>query len=155
MNTLEILECVRQDKELKKYFVGVFACDTIPKQRKGCYIFNTDPSSKPGKHWQVKFFENDGTAEHFDSYGRPAADADNYNSVRLQGPLSSVCGQYCLYYLCHKVRGRRMKEIVNDFSTDYVLNDLCVTQYINRHFNLNVETYELSYILSQICKPEC
>ena len=154
MNTSQLLHCVKQDHTLSKYFIGVFACDTIPKTSTGCYIFNTDPIAKPGTHWQARFTETDGAVEQFDSYGRPSQ-TDSYNLKRIQGPLSSSCGQYCLYYLCHKARGRRMKEIVNDFSTDYVLNDLCVTEFINRNFNLNTETYNLLHVMSQICKPEC
>lgn len=154
MNTAQLQQCATQDRLLSKYFIGVFAADTIPKPSTGCYIFNTDPIAKPGTHWQARFIESDGTIEHFDSYGRPSK-AASYNTKRIQGPLSSACGQYCLYYLCHKVRGRRMKEIMNDFSADYVLNDLSVTEFINRHFNLNTETYNLSHVMSQICKSEC
>ena len=47
-----------------------------------------------------------------------------------------------------------MNSIVNDFSDDYVLNDLCVTEFINRNFDLNTETYELDNIISQISKAE-
>ena len=153
MNTAQLIHCAKQDRLLSKYFDGVFASDTLPKRSPGCYIFNTDPISKPGSHWQARFIESDGSIEHFDSYGR-AAQTTSYNSTRIQGPLSSSCGQYCLYYLCHKVRGRGMKEIVNDFSTDYVLNDLCITEFINRHFDLATETYHLPRVISQICKSE-
>ena len=47
-----------------------------------------------------------------------------------------------------------MKEIVNDYSSDYVLNDLCVTEFINRNFDLNTSAYELENILSQISRAE-
>ena len=158
MNTIQLLKCVEQDELLGKYFIGVYAIDTLPKimpQMPACYIFNTDPIKKPGVHWQARFFTTDGIEEHFDSYGRqPLKGTFDYNSVRIQGPLSSSCGQYCLYYMCHRVRGRSMNDIVNDFSTDYVFNDLNVTEYVNKYFNLNVETYDISHIISQISISE-
>ncbi len=154
MNTAQLLRCVQQDELLKRYCAGVFARDTVPSRVDNlpiCYIVNTDPISKPGKHWYAVFFYEDGSRECFDSYGRtPSKSGYSYNSVRIQGPLSSTCGQYCLYYLCHKVRGKNMKQIVNDFSQDYVLNDLCVTEYVNRNFDLNTVTYDTC----QICSSE-
>jgi hypothetical protein len=158
MNTRQLLHCVDQDKLLKKYCIGVYANDTVPRRisaRPACYIVNTDPISKPGKHWYAVFLDTDGRREVFDSYGRtPSAMNVDYNPVRIQGPLSSTCGQFCLYYLCQKVRGRSMKEIVNDFSVDFVLNDMCVAEYVNRNFNLNVNTYDVDNIVSQICFSE-
>ena len=177
MNTEQLLKCIRQDSLLRKYCVGVFALDTVPRkiiERPACFIVNTDPVSKPGTHWFAVFLLENSSApsglslagEYFDSYGRvevaPAAAVETAtksgllrpNTVRIQGPLSSACGQYCLYYLCHRVRGREMRDIVNDFSTNYVLNDLCVTEYVNRNFNLNMQTFDFDYIVSQVCKAE-
>ena len=158
MNNFQLLQCVAQDELLVKYCIGVYASDTIPKtihQRPICYIFNTDPIGRPGTHWQARFFECDGIPEHFDSYGRqPQKGTYNYNSVRIQGPLSTTCGQYCLYYISHRARGRSMNEIVNDFSQDYVLNDLSVNDYVNKYFNLNEKPYDLDHIISQICISE-
>jgi hypothetical protein len=107
---------------------------------------NTDPSNKPGTHWVAVYCD-----EYFDSYGRPSKRNKKYNPVRIQGTLSSACGQYCVYYLCHRIRGRSMNDIVKDFSYDYALNDMCVTEYINRNFDLNMKTYDS---LLQICKSE-
>ena len=158
MNTNQLMTCVKQDKDLQKYCLGVFPADMIPQKLAhipACYIANTDPSSKPGMHWFGLFIHSDGSKEFFDSYGRPLQGTNcNYNSLRVQGPLSSTCGQYVLYYLCHKVRGRTMSSIVNDFSVDYIFNDLCVTEFINRNFDLNTETYELGNIISQISRAE-
>ena len=47
-----------------------------------------------------------------------------------------------------------MNEIVNDFSHDYVLNDLSVNVYVNKYFNLNEKPYDLDHIISQICISE-
>jgi hypothetical protein len=155
MNTRQLQHCIEQDKLLQKYCIGVYASDTVPRkiaERPICFIVNTDPISKPGKHWYAVYLHADGNAEVFDSYGRePVMKNVDYNPIRIQGPLSSTCGQFCLYYLCQKVRGRSMKDIVNDFSIDFVMNDLCVAEYVNRNFNLNVETYDVENIVSQMC----
>ena len=34
----------------------------------GSYVVNTDPSTTPGEHWVVMFFNNQRSAEFFDSY---------------------------------------------------------------------------------------
>lgn len=94
-------------------FGGVFPSDRLPPHQTEnvCYIFNTDPSTKPGEHW-VAYYQVDGHAEFFDSFGYSA---ENYPpiymwllqgpfhpvrqlSVRYQGP-SMLCGPYCLYFL--------------------------------------------------------
>ena len=35
------------------------------------YIFNLDPSYKPGVHWVAVYIDKEGRPEYFDSFGRP------------------------------------------------------------------------------------
>lgn len=83
-----------------------------PNQYAICCIVNTDPSSKPGKHWVAFFRSSHGKLEFFDSYGRPPnhfgfpigvnmldASCCEYNSLTLQADNTSVCGQYCILFL--------------------------------------------------------
>ena len=167
MNTQQLLHCLHQDKVIRKYALGVYPADGLPQVTiwPSCFIANLDPANKPGSHWIAVFIDSEGVGECFDSYGRSPCESLNkylkkycktilYNPVRIQGPLSSSCGQYCVYYLCHRARDRTMSKIVADFCSDFPLNDLSVADYINRHFNLNLPAYDLHFILSQICKPE-
>jgi hypothetical protein len=166
MNTRQLLQCFQQDETLRKYSTGVHASDVLPKIEcfPSCLIANTDPTNLPGKHWVAIFIGTD-EAEFFDSYGLPPASnlssyirkyrkPVTYNGTRVQGPLSSTCGHYCLYYLCHRVRGKSMKNIVNDFCTDYSLNDLYIAEYVRQHFNIDVKAFDLKFLVDQICKSE-
>lgn len=94
-------------------FGGVFPSDRLPlhQTENVCYIFNTDPSTKPGEHW-VAYYQVDGHAEFFDSFGYPSMNYPPIHEWLLQGPFtpiqqlavriqgpSMLCGPYCLYFL--------------------------------------------------------
>lgn len=162
MNNRELMRCILQDPILKLYCQSVYACDTVPttfKYLPVCYIMNTDPISKRGKHWVAVYLSPDGNHEFFDSYGRPGyAEEGNwyYNTKRLQGPMSKTCGQFCLYYLRERVRGRRMEDIIKDFDIcrDWIENDKVVTDFINSKYNTNFEIYDFESVVTQISTIE-
>jgi hypothetical protein len=164
MNTEQLLDCLSQDKTLSGYSYGVYAANRLPKNHDipACIIVNTDPATKPGSHWIALYIASDGV-EYFDSFGRfPRKDFNNYlkdyskniqhNGVRIQGPLSNSCGQYCVYYLCQRTRGRSMKNIIADFSKDYILNDTCVAAFVRQTFLVDSKPYDVKFIVSQISK---
>ena len=107
-------------------FLGVFASNEIPSikltEKPKCMIVNLDPSSKPGSHW-IAFcvYKKEGKRflEFFDSYGtKPPLSPVNswwkmiHNPYRLQSPNSIVCGQYCLYFVKQRLKGRPFKIII-------------------------------------------
>jgi hypothetical protein len=57
--------------ELKRYFLGVFSIDTLPKKIKTHYflICNTSPSNTDGKHWFCVVKTEANYIELFDSLG--------------------------------------------------------------------------------------
>ena len=93
-------------------FGGVFPSNELPKHctEPVSYIFNSDPSNKPGEHWMA-YYQQNNQCDFFDSYGQPL---ETYPSIyswlkdspfkvnrltrRIQGP-SAVCGAYCFYFL--------------------------------------------------------
>ena len=167
METREILKCFHQDGQMKQYAIGVVPADKlpIPHKRPCCFIANTDPSNKSGRHWLAIYVGADGIGELFNSYGKPPGDGFEkymkkhckhvtYNSVRVQGPLSSSCGQFCIFYLSHRVRGRSMNNIISDFSVNLTENDICVVDFVNKQFNLNEKAFEFDFIVSQFSKSE-
>lgn len=118
MDTCQILNAVRQDELMYEHFLGVFPRDMIPKQSgDSCLIANTDTSKEEGTHW-VAMFKQDNICEFFDSYGRKPfknkflSINSSYNSVKLQSNYSTVCGEYCIYYLYHRSRDYGLREIV-------------------------------------------
>lgn len=167
MNTTQLLHCIRKDDMLSKYTSGVYPSDHLPRNEKFPFslIANIDPATEPGRHWVALYVRTDKVGEFFDSYGRAPSEnfasylrkyCNNieYNTVRMQGSLSSSCGQYCLYYLAQRVRGRSMKKIVDDFCLDFMLNDIYVAKYVERNFTVESSAYDFVTYCHQCCKPE-
>ena len=77
MNSKEISDILLRDTHARRVFRGVFPRDMLPRrmgletQRRSCYVINTDPSRSSGLHWVVVFYDGNGHAEYFDSFGLP------------------------------------------------------------------------------------
>jgi len=90
-------------------FLGVFARDRVPLQPKypSGIILNTDKQTEEGEHWLAIYYDNDGYAEFFDSFGKHPSYYNmeaymnktsrkwNHNTIQLQS-FSNFCGHYCL-----------------------------------------------------------
>ena len=162
MNSKQLVQILKENKE----FIGVFPCDKIPKKvtTPVALIANTHPHSKPGEHWVAFYIDHDKTGEYFDSYGRlPVLKEFKqflnknssywlHNTERVQGPLSTVCGQYCIFYLVHRLCcDIPMHKIIKTFdTTDLVLNDELVTEFVNETYDSTHETYDIDFIVNQI-----
>ena len=93
------------------------------------------------------YFDGGGRAEFFDSYGKSPeyyneqfvtclqrnSVVQSYNSEKLQNDSSNVCGQYCLFYLIHRLRNRSMYSILKLFE-NIDFNDQYVYDYISMTF---------------------
>ena len=130
---------------LPNNFIGVFAQDRIPNIDSALhfplsFVSNTHPSTKPGEHWVAFYYTSPDTLEFFDSYGlHPSiygfTDTPSHiNHKTLQSLDSNVCGQYCIYYLYHRSRGKTMSKILSSFSTDQAWNDKSVARFVSKHF---------------------
>ena len=71
------------------------------------YVFNLDPSYKPGSHWVAVYIDRKGRPEYFDSFGRPpprkikdflytCAESWKYNHV----PFKNFILQHVVNLLC-------------------------------------------------------
>ena len=71
MNTEQIEKILKGDAYAKQIFKRVYPRDKIPTVVKypSAYVFNSDPSSKPGEHWIALYFDKKRRGEYFDSYG--------------------------------------------------------------------------------------
>ena len=107
--------------------------NTLANTPNCCFVANTDPAKRPGKHWVLfvatKSKNGRIQLEYFDSYGLPMPMyADLYSTcirnqllpyvsvvsiVSLQDINSSVCGHYCLLFAHFRATGRSFKFIVN------------------------------------------
>lgn len=147
MNTYQLEYVARHTRCLRKCFQGVYASDMIPKRVEvypAAFIFNSQPSSKPGEHWVAIYFDRNLIAEYFDSFGfKPRnkklisfmnanATKWRYSTKLLQYPFSLLCGQYCLYFLVQKCRKLSLKSILSAFSHDTEKNDKRIKNFMKR-----------------------
>jgi hypothetical protein len=157
MFTSQIRSALASDPVASQYFAGVFPSDMLPdKIPFPCSaIANTDPASKPGRHWVAFHFDSEGNGEYFDSYGKPPCntalfnflvdknvkcETPDVNPVRLQGFDSDVCGQYCIAFLTKRARGKSMQNIVESFrgkTRKPGAGDTAVARSVNRMFKIS------------------
>lgn len=169
MNSQQILLCMKQDIFTRDAFRGVFPCDLLMKygrilpNRNNSFICNTANSRSEGEHWIGIYIDSDGYGEYFDSYGfRPSLIFTNFletncvdwtfNTMWLQTPLSTVCGQYCIYWLHSKGLGHDSDTIMNNLN---VCNgDQHVLDFVNRHYNGVTKSRLINsqFIVAQISK---
>ncbi len=165
MDTRRIIRALKSKSTTSASFLGVFASDELPQSvpfRPCSLVINPDPANLPGQHWVAAYINGDGTTDYFDSYGvKPNvaaiatflddnSDYVNCNSKQVQGHLSSVCGQYCLWFLTHKCAGFGMSDIVKPFVGNFI-GDAYVCAWVNKRFHLNTETFEDDVVVNQLC----
>ena len=57
-----------------------------------------------------------------------------HNKIQLQSAFSTVCRQYCIYFLYHRCRKSSMSSIVNSFVNDKLRNDQLVYNFVRRKY---------------------
>jgi len=161
MNNKQLTAIISSCPTMKEHFRGVFASDTLPKPtNKPCsYICNLDPSTKPGSHWVCIYYPKPPQLpEYFDSFGFSGEQfteflGENYyfNPNFLQFPFSTVCGQYCIYYLYKRITLKSMHDVLKPFRLDDQLhNDLYVNNFIENVFNVNLNVFDMDFAINQI-----
>ena len=163
MNNLEISRLLKSHPSTRNVFVSIHSSDTLPieeRSRKPCaYIANTDKSNEPGQHWVCFYFPQNDIPEYFDSYGvHPMRDFENFlkhkyikSTKFVQHPLSTLCGQYTIFYILMRRNGYMMEDIVNIFDENNLeKNDKIVNEYVNRNFNSTVPIYDFDFIEKQL-----
>ena len=165
MNSTEIEQALRSERLCRDEFVGVFSADNIPsKEYPGAYIVNTDPSGQPGQHWVAFYCTEPGQLEAFDSFGQNPGDysptikdwmSDDFiivSSSILQSDDSTLCGNYCLYFILLRCHGFSYEDILSIFCSDSKLNDLYVCKFINKYFKLKTTIRDSTFILENLIK---
>ena len=146
MNTNQIHEVLTKLIPKQVNFLGVFAQNQIPLIDSSfsfplCFVSNTHPSGKPGEHWVAFYYNSPSALQFFDSYGLPPSIYGfthkplRINTKSLQSIDSDVCGQYCIFYLYHRSRGKSLSQIFRSFSTqDQAWNDNSVARFVSTHY---------------------
>ena len=143
MNTLELKKIIKNDSWA--WYANVCAVDELPSHvatYPNAFIVNTDERDEPGEHWIAVYLPSPQKAEFFDSYGHaPCYFNDklchflssydiHYNTRVFQGPLSTVCGHYCVLFILHRARGVSFSNILNIL--DNVDSDSFVQDVLNK-----------------------
>ena len=160
-NTIDHI--LRKHPSIGGKFGGVFACDELPKNnylnKDLFYVVNTDASHLSGQHWLAVYINSNGRNELFDSYGNmqfpPKKEIQQflnytdyiYSLSQLQHNLSTVCGQYCVFYIWQRSKGKSLSEIVNLFQKeDFLANDVIVNSAVEQEFNIDEQVINHSFL---------
>jgi hypothetical protein len=139
---------IKADPVINACYMGIYSIDSSwpePISLPACYVINTDTYKGPGEHWTALYLDVDMTADFLESYGTPPLERTykwlkkrnikrvRYNSKWLQGPSSTVCWAYCLFFLHMRCRGWSLERIVSCFdSYDFIQNDRLVMALVYR-----------------------
>lgn len=121
----------------------VCSCDelsvlNLSKSKECAFIINTDPSTKPGSHWQGIWLTSNNRIRKcyfFDSYGQPPkndfildfikknSDETTWNNKQLQEYNSTICGEYCCLFISYIIKYNSFLKFYNIFSNNFSNND--------------------------------
>ena len=162
MNNFEIENLLTSVKYTKSLFAGVYCVDNLPSHVQlypSVYVINTDESNGSGEHWVCVYFDVNCNAEFFCSFGNAPDYYDKRilkfiknnsflwksNTKRLQNDLSTVCGQYCIFYCFCKAHYFTMNKICSLFSADYVSNDYIVNAFVCTNLNISLPVVDVEF----------
>lgn len=143
MDTISLYRLALSDKEIANGFGGVFPSDMLPVKRGNykSWIINMQKRNQPGNHWISLFFDTDNNCHYFDSYGfkpkipsiikfiRQNSKRLYYNKHVYQGPYSTACGYFCLYFL-YRVNRNQSLWPLNARSKNF--NEMYVIDFVHK-----------------------
>ena len=148
MNSKQLRWILTNDKVTSRNFMGVYALDEIKHIKQilsfpSAYVFNLDPSYKPGVHWVAVCIDRKGRPEYFDSFGRPSpreikdllctyAESWNYNYAPVQDLYSTTCEQFVVFYIYQRCSGLTLKSILRKYFNPHakIMNDVLVRDFL-------------------------
>jgi hypothetical protein len=150
----------------KKFFGGVYCSNTLPKiqnvDKKIFFVVNLDPSYKNGSHWVVIMLNKKGKKNiYFDSYGLAPKKYGfkkymhhfyKYNSKKLQHHFSTCCGQWCMYFILEKCKGKKLKKITEFFGKNFLGNDHIMNLIVEREFKTDQKVIDKKFLKMHISK---
>ena len=124
-----------------------------------CFIANTAPSNHVGKHWVAFYFCRPNRCEFFDSLGRHPHKYYMYsgipeveltlNQIEFQSTLSTVCGEYCIFFLymrCSRSFYAVIHYLASRFSTCQLRDNFMrrYTRHLAIRYNLGDQLCDVS-----------
>ena len=163
MNSRQLRWILSNDKVTSRTFKGVYALDEIvhikQKSFPSAYVFNLDPSYKPGSHWVAVYINRKGPTEYFDSFGHPPQreikdflstypENWNYNHVPVQELYSTTCGQFVVFYIYQRCSGLTLESILRKFFKPHakIMNDVLVRDFVKMHYQFSAKVMDPNFI---------
>ncbi len=147
LSTDEIDTILCKNSVTKSTYVGTFPSCVFPHLKNKCYSFitNTDNHQRPGTHWNGWYVNGD-ELTFFDSFGRSYKHGDfpetyrqfaekfakiTHSTVQVQSTDSWTCGYFCVKFIYLHCLGLNLKEFLNEFSLNLILNDYNVMDFVD------------------------
>jgi len=71
----------------------------------------------------------------------------------LQHPYTTVCGQYCIFYIIQRCNGLSFEKIIDLFSDkEFLMNDTVVNAAVEGIFDIDLNVINKNFISNQIVK---
>ena len=169
MNTAQISHVLKSDKYTQVTFAATLPADMLPEAKIDAlpvaYVVNTDPSTKPGTHWLAIYIDRKRQGYFMDSFGWPPSAygftdffkrncaSCTYNERRLQSDHTTVCGQYCIYFILRLCRYASVASILRPFEhTALLQNDRYVHKIVEHNFRLGLPYVDVQHVVLQIAR---
>ena len=147
LSTDELDLILSKNSVTKKFYVGTFPSCIFPSTRKRRYAFitNTDNHHESGTHWNA-WFISDNQLTFFDSFGRSYGHPDfpetygnfarrfnkiSHSVLQIQSKDSWMCGYFCVKFLYLQCLGLNLKQFLEEFSTNLIVNDYNVLDFVD------------------------
>lgn len=174
MYASQIFKCLKSNPLTSESFKGVYSADESPlqtvedKKNKRFYIFNLSDSDEPGSHW-IAIMKNPCPSLnfYFDSYGDPPPPDKpviknilncNYvfNPHQLQSPFSTVCGQWCMFFIAEMCCGVPFSHMIQGFEKfrTFLEKDYVVNRFVFQVFQLQLDVIDRDFLLEQIQRSQ-
>ena len=151
MDTAQIEEALLSRTDINtRPFLGVYPINHIPWSKcvvPFCLIYNTAAWPSVGRHWvaisqiekdKVECFDSLNEGDFYPNELANLAPVVTYNSLQLQSNCSSVCGEYCIFYIYCRLKGIPFQQIVTCFSpTKLGENDKLVYKIVHSNFAIS------------------
>ena len=152
MKEQDIVGALQSNPATSSIFVGCFPADRVPQQVDSvpaAFILNSDPAHKKGSHWvalfcgeRVEFFDSFGRKPSYYGFNSPILDNAFSQSCQFQSDLSTVCGQYCMFFVHSRCSGLSFDQFLSKFSADCAKNDRLVVRRVNEIFDIKTELFD-------------
>ena len=71
---------------------------------------------------------------------------------QVQSPISTTCGQHCIYFAFHRARGVPFKCIMDSYSLDLAANDQMVCEFVEDNFGFQCDPIDEDMLYMQIAR---